>query len=249
MNSKSKKVIIAVVILLAIALISLLSVTLAYLSSRRKAEGYLNFASGLAIKYENINNSGNAQDFGNLLHFVDADSDGEIDDGEFQALSLTDIRPSKSIRIANPKLTPKEGTAPFALRAKLVLTDMSDSKNPVRYDTKAGVEELLSGSNPLLLSGDLNFGQLWEYNPDDHYYYFAAAGTNPVLERLIEISYDTQSGVQQEVYLFEGDPVNENLVTITIIDGEPIEEIPVKSLKIELYIEAIEYLSIANWQA
>ena len=58
MNSKSKKVLIAVVILLAIALISLLSVTVAYLSSRRSAEGYLNFAPGLSIEYENIEDKG-----------------------------------------------------------------------------------------------------------------------------------------------------------------------------------------------
>ena len=245
MNSKSKKVLIAVVILLAIALISLLSVTVAYLSSRRSAEGYLNFAPGLSIEYENIEDKGSAQSFGNLYHFVDGDDDGEIDDGELEGLDLKDIQPGQVIRIANPKLAPKEGTATFALRAKLVLTD----ENSVKYQTKDELEELLNGADPLLYNGcHLNFGEGWEYGGNG-WFYRVTPGTDPVLERLEEISYNSQSATQQEIYLFDGDDSNENLATIKIIDGSPIEQIPVKSLKIELYIEAIEMNSIEYWNA
>ena len=245
MNSKSKKVLIAVVILLAIALISLLSVTVAYLSSRRSAEGYLNFAPGLSIEYENIEDKGSAQSFGNLYHFVDGDDDGEIDDGELEGLDLKDIQPGQVIRIANPKLAPKEGTATFALRAKLVLTD----ENSVKHQTKDELEELLNGADPLLYNGyHLNFGEGWEYGGNG-WFYRVTPGTDPVLERLEEISYNDQSATQQEIYLFDGDDGNENLATIKIIDGKPIEQIPVKSLKIELYIEAIEMNSIEYWNA
>ena len=245
MNSKSKKVLIAVVILLAIALISLLSVTVAYLSSRRSADGYLNFAPGLSIEYENIEDKGSAQSFGNLYHFVDGDDDGEIDDGELEGLDLKDIQPGQVIRIANPKLAPKEGTATFALRAKLVLTD----ENSAKYQTKDELEELLNGTDPLLYNGyHLNFGEGWEYGGNG-WFYRVIPGAEPVLERLEEISYNDQSATQQEIYLFDGDDVNENLATIKIIDGNPIEQIPVKSLKIELYIEAIEMNSIEYWNA
>lgn len=245
MNSKSKKVLIAVVILLAIALISLLSVTVAYLSSRRSAEGYLNFAPGLSIEYENIEDKGSAQSFGNLYHFVDGDDDGEIDDGELESLNLSDIQPGQVIRIANPKLAPKEGTATFALRAKLVLTD----ENSAKYQTKDELNELLNGTDPLLYNGyHLNFGEGWEYGGNG-WFYRVTPGTDPVLERLEEISYNDQSATQQEIYLFDGDDGNENLATIKIIDGNPIEQIPVKSLKIELYIEAIETNSIEYWNA
>ena len=249
MNSKSKKVMIAVVLMLAIALITLLSVTAAYLTSRRSADGYLNFASGIAVDYENINDSGSAQTFGNLLHFIDGDDDYQIDAGELESLNLSNIQPGEIIRIANPKLSPKEGTAPFALRAKLVLTDTSDPKNPVEYVKKDDVVELLNGSNPLLLNGDMNFSEGWEFNEADNYYYFVFAGSEPIMERLNEISYNESVSAQQEIFIFEGDQANENLVSIKIIDGEPIEEIPVKSLKIELYIEAIEFQSISYWNA
>lgn len=249
MNSKSKKILIGVVILLAIALIAIISVTAAYLSSRRKAEGYLNFASGLAIKYENVNETGSSQSFGNLLHFVDGDDDDQIDNGELQNLNLSDIQPGQAIIFANPKLTPKEGTASFALRAKLVLTDLSNPQNPVEYVKKEDVAELLTGENPLFGYGSLEFGENWEFNEVDNYHYFVYAGTEPILERLNEISYNSSVSIQESIYVFKGHSTNTDLVHCRIIDGEPIEEIPVKSLKIELYIEAIEFSSIEYWGA
>ena len=242
MNSKSKKITFAVIIILAILLITAISVTAAYLTSRRNAEGYLNFASGLSIQYRNIEDKGTSKEFGNLLHFVDKNSNSTIDDGELESLKLTNVQPRQEIKLANPNLTAKEGSASFALRAKLVLTDTSDPNNPVEYVDEADIEEFLkTGENPLLLGGDLNFAAGWEYNADDNYHYYVASDDTqtPIFERLKEVSYGSET-----VYLFEGDQANEDVVTIVIIDDEPLEEIPVKSLKIELYIEAIEYLSI-----
>lgn len=246
-TSVRKSIIIGVCVLLCLLLIATTTATVAYLTSRRNATGYLQFASGISIDYKNVNATSNSDSVGNLLYFNDENSNNVIDEGELQNLTLTNIMPGTNIAIANPKLLPKENTASFALRAKLVITDLSNSENPVKYQTPAEISEFLNGSNKLFANGTIEFGDNWEFNSTDNYHYFVLSGDTSISERLIEISYDAESVSQQEVYLFKGDLTNQDLVSCQIIDGEPIEELPAKSVKIELFIEAIQYTAIENW--
>ena len=246
-TSSSKKVILIVGIVLLLALLIALTTTVAYLSSRRNVTGYLNFASGISIDYKNVNASSDSNTVGNLLYLKDENGNSLIDEGELQNLTLTNIMPGTVIPIANPKLSPKENTATFALRAKLVITDLSDSENPVKYQTPSEIGEFLNGANKLFASGALEFAENWEFNLADNYHYFVSVGSTSLSERLIEIGYDDSVETQQEIYLFKGDTLNNDLVTCTIVDGEPIEELPASSVKIELFIEAIQYSAVENW--
>ena len=246
-TSLRRNIFVGLCAVLCLALIVSISTTVAYLSSKRNTTGYLEFASGISIDYKNVKESSTSNAVGNLLYFNDKNNDGSIDDGELEKLILTNIMPSNTIKIANPKLSPKENTATFALRAKLVITDMSDRQNYVKYQTPEEITEFLNGSNKLFASGAIEFADNWEFNSADNYHYFVSAGSTSISERLIEIGYDNSVETQQEIYLFKGDLVNQNLVTITIIDGEPIEELPAKSVKIELFIEAIQYSAVENW--
>lgn len=246
-TSLRKKIIIGVCIVLCLLLIVAISTTVAYLTSRRNATGYLQFATGISIDYKNVNATSNSEVVGNLLYFNDENSNNIIEDGELQNLALTNIMPGTNIAIANPKLSPKENTASFALRAKLVITNMSDAENPIKYQTPGEISEFLNGANKLFASGTLEFAENWQFNSADNYHYFVSAGDTSIAERLVEISYDNEAETQQEIYLFKGDVTNQNLISCQIIDGEPIEELPAKSVKIELFIEAIQYTAIENW--
>lgn len=246
-TSLRRNILVGICAVLCLALIVSISTTVAYLSSRRNATGYLDFATGISIDYKNVKESSLTNTVGNLLYFDDKNDNGNIDDGELEDLALTNIMPSDVIQIANPKLSPKENTATFALRAKLVITDMSDRLHYMKYQTPEEIAEFLNGANKLFASGTIEFADNWEYNSIDNYHYFVSAGSTSIADRLIEIGYDNSVETQQEIYLFKGDTLNQNLVTVTIIDGEPIEELPAKSVKIELFIEAIQYSAVENW--
>lgn len=246
-TSSHKKFLISIIVLLFVLLTVAITTTVAYLTSRRNVTGYINFATGISIDYKNVNATSNSTSVGNILYFDDENLDSNIDNGELKNLELTNVMPGKIIQIANPKLSPKQDTASFALRAKLVITDMSDSENPVQYISPTAIAEFLNGANKIFENGTIEFGENWEFNSNDNYHYFVASGTTSIASRLFEISYDESLTSQQEIYLFNGDTLNSNLITCEIIDGEPIEELPVKSMKIEVFIEAIQYSSISNW--
>lgn len=250
MKSKTSKVILALSICLFLILVTVVSVSVAYLTSKRNAEGYLNFASGIAISYNNVVAT-TANEFGNLQYFDDENQNAAIDENELKELDLSNIQPGQEIKFANPYLMPEENTASFALRAKLIVTDISDANNEIEYNTPEKINQLFRTTDihsyPVFSSGTIAFKDGWEYNSADNWFYITSAGAGEISERLAEISYNTNLVEQEKIYLFKGDALNENLITCTVVDDEPIEQLPVKSLKIAVYIEAIQYSSVNKW--
>ena len=250
MKSKTSKIILIISICLFLALIAAVSVSVAYLTSKRKAEGYLNFASGIAISYNNVIAT-TANQYGNMQYVDDKNNNNIVDEGELKVLHLADIQPGQEIKFANPYLMPMENTASFALRAKLVVTDISDENNPVEYNNPEDINKLFTTTEindyPVFSSGTLAFNNSWEHNTVDNWFYITNLGTGEISERLVEINFDGNLIEQARIYLFNADAENQNIITCTVIDDEPIEQLPVKSLKIAVYIEAIQYSSVDKW--
>ena len=227
---------VSVVLLIAISVAS----TLAYLSSRRSATGYLKFASGVLIDYKNVD--AKSEGFGNLYQYVDSDNNGLIDDGELINLNFSNIQPGDDIVFANPKLLAKEGTVPFALRIKFVVTDKSNPDDIKKYTTRESINALLNSStDPVFASGTLEVDHNWRYNRADGYYYLSLSDIQNSMQK---IEYSSSAS---PIYIFNSSASNKDIVPCKVIDGEPLERFPIKDLQIELYIEAIEFSSVNLW--
>ena len=231
-------VVVAIVLLIAVSAVS----TVAYLFSKRNATGYLNFATGVSVEYRNVNAT--SEGFGNLKQFVDSDDNGLIDDGELINLNLSNIQPSDDIVFANPNLLVKDGSVPFALRIKFVVTDSSNLEDVKTYTSREEINTLLSTSaTPVFASGTLEVDDVWKYNEADKYYYYSDDTDFANSIKKVEYVETTTS----PIYIFKGDSANNDIISCKVIDGEPIESFPVKNLQLELFIEAIQYTSVNLW--
>lgn len=236
MKTRSKKIIISIVAVLCLLLIGAVAFTTAYLTSRRKVVGYLKFASGLNITYGNVI-AASSSEWGNLQHFVSTEN-GE----ELQELDIEDIQPGQTIKFANPYLAPKEESASYAVRVKFVVT----TNNENEYVTPAEIENVLStGTQKIFANGTLKVSDSFKYNSLDGYYYLATNASD-IENSMVKIDYDNsiEENKQTKLYIFES--VAPDYINCTVVDGEPIEELPVKTIKLELFVEAIQYSSVAD---
>ena len=237
MKTKRKEILITISILLAVLLICTVSFTVAYLSSKRNVTGYLNFANGVELDYGNVV-ARTSSETGNLLHFVDSNNNNAIDENELVAVNINNINPGQTIQFANPYLQIKENSVSLAFRLKFKITEGSNV-----YETPEEINNLLSnGAVPVFENGNLKVQSDWKFNSIDKYYYFASS--DDIQNSLIEVSHSTYPN---KIFVFDADAENENLITCDVVDGEPIESLPVKNLKLELYIEAIQFSSINVW--
>ena len=214
-----------------------LGISIAFLTSSRNVEGYINFANGIEIEYNNIRESGSVGGLGNLYYL-------NTETGENENLALDDIQPGEQIKIANPSIKAKEGTASFALRAKLVITATNETGNYIfdNNDEYKLLTQTTSGdaSQIMFSSGVISFNDNWELG-EDGYYYFVTSGVEVLKDRVVE--FDENS---PEITVFDADADSEYL-TVTIIDGEPIEKFNYSSLSFKLYLQAIQYSSLDVW--
>lgn len=236
--TKKSIIAIAVVCLLALSIIAATVASVAYLTSRRKAQGYINFAKGIEIEYLNVADSGSATQFGNLYYLNE-------DSGENENLQLNNILPGETIKLANPTLKAQDGTVSFALRAKLVVTATNTTGNYV-FDNNAEYEFLTAttsedDSQVVFSTGVIAFNDSWQYNADDGYYYYATSGAGSLADRIVEVDENSA-----DITVFNAD-ANSDYLTLTTL-GEPIESFNYSSISFELYLQAIQYSSLDVWE-
>lgn len=234
----TKKIIsITLIALLILSVLAATIATAAYLTSRRTAQGYINFATGIEIEYKNV--SDNSSGYGNLYYLNTQTEENE-------SLQLSNVEPNAQIKLANPTLKPQEGTANFALRAKLVITATDANGNEVVFDNNeeyANLTETTSqdATKVVFASGVIAFNSAWQYNAEDGYYYYATSGSSDLADRIIEV--DENNG---EITVFNTDSVASEYLTLSTSD-EPIEAPNYAALAFELHLEAIQYSRLDVW--
>ena len=236
MKTRNKKILIGIIAVICLILIGTIAFTTAYLTSRRKVVGYLKFASGLNIEYGNVV-AASSSEWGNLQHFVNNGMEEELQDVEIE-----DIQPGQSIKFANPYIAPKEESASYAVRVKFIVT----VDNEDEYVVPADIEQVLStGTQSIFESGTLKVNSSFKYNALDGYYYYATNALD-LENSIIKVDYDDskEEDEQTKLYIFQSEAPN--YIICEVVDGEPIEELPIKNLKLELFIEAIQYSSVSE---
>ena len=246
-KDRSKSQIKLVIIALALLLCFALSVVLAtaFYKANRQAIGYVNMDKGLFFEVENMKSADNDT----LLYFKDKDvSVAPIE------LTTSGV-PNEQFYIANPTITPLEGTVPYAVRGYLEY---------IFYDNTGAektVDELGGDLNAILnklfvldsLNSPISFGENWLHDSRTNYYYSVDSMTaGQVTTNIKAHSFEEGGTSTGTTKVFAEQTVSGEAVSfLTLADwpgeygGPIINGIEIGKFTIELNLEVLQYNEMA----
>lgn len=242
-KSQIKLIVIALALLLCLAIS--IGVATAFYQTKRKAIGYVNMDKGLFFEVQNMKSADNDT----LLYFKDKDvSVAPIE------LTTTGF-PNEQFYIANPTITPLEGTVPYAVRGYLEYIFYDNTGAVKTVDELGG--DLNAVLNKLFVLDSLNspisFGENWLHDSRTNYYYSVDSMTaGQVVTNIKEHSYEVGGTSTGTTKVFaeqtvSGEPVS--FLTLANWGGEyggPIVNgIEIGKFTIELNLEVLQYNEMA----
>ena len=242
-KSQIKLIVIALALLLCFALA--VGITTAFYKANRQAIGYVNMDKGLLFEVENMKSADNDT----LLYY-------EGKDVTVAPVELTTTgKPNEYYYIANPTITPLEGTVPYAVRGYLEY---------VFYDNTGAertVDELGGDLNTILnklfvldsLNSPISFGDGWLLDSKTGYYYNVNSMTaGQVVTNIKEHSYEVGGTSTGTTKVFAEQTVNgEPIALLTLNDwkaefgGPIVNNIEIGKFTVKLNLEVLQYNEMA----